>query len=180
MVSLSIHTLSTLVDEFYDYMGRDKKPSKDRIKLWYKKLDMVSETDLYEAFDYMKDTLDSLPFNLPKAIKSAIFEVGRSKPQPESQSPGAYGKCDDCNSTGIFKLRLYNRDGSWHEPITFCGKCDNYKIWVNDPGIRRSAAELSALGILFKPYNRVLLAPGDCGPIGDINKLAAGIGKRIE
>lgn len=167
--NLSFQTLTKLIYEFYDYMGRDKKPGNERVELWFRDLKKLEEKDVFEAFDYMKTTLDSLPHNIPKAIKRAVWEINKEKPIPKPEF-GTYGRCDDCNSTGIFKLRIMTPQGRWYEPIRFCSQCDNWKLWVSEPGIRVSAAELEAEGTRFKPYNVCLLNSEDVEGLGDFKK----------
>lgn len=152
---ISVHMLDKCVCDFYEYMGRDKKPTKERIGLWFQKLKEVKPTDLVEAMSYMKDNLDAMPHNLPKAIKSAILNLEKATPQPEKPQFGAYGKCDDCNGSGCFNVLMFSKSGLRYEPIQFCSRCENWRIWTNDPGNKISAAELIASGFSFKPYNSV-------------------------
>lgn len=172
IMNLTFITLDNLIREFYDYMGMSTKPGKERVELWYQVLKNIKESDIYDAFEYMKANLDGLPRNIPKSIKNAVWQIGRDKEVPKPEF-GAYGHCADCNSTGVFKLRLMNPQGKWYEPIQFCSQCDNYKLWVNDPGMRISASELNAVGTRFKPYNVALLNSTDYEGLGDWKKFTS-------
>lgn len=177
MLKLTYLTLANLIRDFFDYMGRKETPSKDRIGKWFQKTNTLKETDVIEAFDWMKDNLDSIPHNIPKAIKAAVFEIQKAKPQPKPEIR-SYGDCGDCGGTGIFKLRICTPEGQWHEPIRFCSQCENWRNWVNDPGIRVSAAELRAQGILFKPYNKTLRKASEVAGLGSwkrFESLATGV-----
>lgn len=145
--------------DFYEYMGREKKPTKERTKLIFEKLRSVKAKELIEAISYMKDNLDNLPNNMAKAIKTAIFYMERSKPQPEKPEFGAYGKCPGCKGSGAFNVKV-NENGVWCDCIKFCSQCENWRVWVNDPGDMTTAEELAAYGSFFKPYNRVKYQSG--------------------
>jgi len=179
---ITLVDFAALVSDFYNYMGRDKKPGNDRISIWYNIIRNTKATDITEAFVLMKDSLDSLPHNIPKAIKASIFQNNRSKPEIQNQKFEAhrYGHCDDCNGTGMFKLRI-NVNRIMLEPIQFCSRCDNYRSWTNSPGQRVSKYELEALNIRFKPYNKTLSYSEYCGPVGsveDIKNMAIIFGER--
>jgi|FLOH01.1.fsa_nt_gi hypothetical protein len=179
MYVITLVDFGPMIVDFYDYMGRDKKPGNDRIALWFNKIKKYQASDVRDAFEWMKSELDSLPHNIPKAINRGIFETNRSKPQ---QTIGfkKYGDCEDCNSTGIFKLRMCTPLGSWYEPIIFCSRCDNYKNWTNAPGDRMNKSEIEAMNVRFKPYNKVLTISGDAGEkggINDIKKMAVRFGE---
>ena len=176
-MQISMDRFGDLLFNFYEYMGRDKKPSRERIKILYKEIMEYSQDDIVEAFLYMKSSLDSVPFNIPKAIKAAVFSTNRSKPQrSESVTFGQYGSCDDCNGTGIFKILVYDLNKNRTEPIQCCSRCENWRLWFNEPpGDRISATELSAAGYKFKPYNRVLrisVRATKKGTTEDIKRLA--------
>lgn len=170
---ISEHMLYNQICNLYDFMGRDKKPSKERVKLIFEKLYKVRAKDLIEAISYMKDNLDNLPYNMSKAIKAAIFSMKKAEPQPEQPEFGAFGPCSDCNGSGAFNVRVFE-GGAWCDCIKFCSQCENWRVWVNDPRDRVSAAELSATGTIFKPYNRVLYQDNNQRPAPgqDIKKQA--------
>ena len=168
-----------MIADLYDFMGKDKKPGNDRIALWFNKIRNYQLTDIIGAFDWMKTELDNLPFNIPKAISRGIFEFGRGKQQLRSYDKN-YGECEDCNSTGIFKLRMCTPRGSWHEPIIFCSRCNNYLKWTNAPGMRMNKFEIEAMNVKFNPYNKVLIASSDAcekGGIKDIKSMAFNFGE---
>jgi len=166
---------TNLVDDFYEYMCRDKKPRPDRAQLWYRVIGEFRKDDVEHAFVWMKAHLDSLPYNLPKAIKKAMWASGQQE-EAEQKSNGHYGPCDDCNGTGILKLRIKGKVGGWHEPIAFCAACDNWRIWVNDPGDRVFRQNLVEAGIRHKPYNKTLSAyntdPGSNQGMPGVEQLA--------
>ena len=170
-----------LVYDFFEYMGRDKKPSNDRMSLWYSKVKNFEHKDIIEAFDTMKESIDSLPNNIPKAIKTAVFQNSRSKPDEKNEfKQHRFGKCDDCGGTGIFKFRI-KIDKIMYEPVQFCSRCDNYKQWTNSPGERVSKYELDKIGVLYKPYNKCLKYSdysGSTGNIKDIESMAKDFGER--
>lgn len=179
MLNVSYEEFGNLVIEFFEYMGQEKKPSKSRLELWFREIRKIKSTEVSEAFDYLKKNLDGLPRNIPKQIKLAIFEINRSKPQPKPEIK-SYGECDDCNGTGIFKARICSPQGIWTEPIYFCSQCENYRNWTNEPGDRMSKAELEAMGIKYKPYNKVLKYSNLSGPAGtpvDFKNIAVKIGE---
>jgi len=187
MLNISFVEFGQHITDFYEYMGRDKKPQPERMTLWFNQIKKYKSTEVIEAFAWMKDNLDSLPHNVSKQIKNAIFHVNKSKPeeqQPEFKN-GMFGECEDCNGTGIFKYIYFDNFGNRYEPIIFCSRCNNYKFFTNDPAVpKMSASELSAAGYTYKPYNKCLLTPMDIKPIGkpsDIKNMAAkfGEGKRL-
>ncbi len=182
-MKISFEEFRTSVDDFYDYLGRDKKPSNVRLGSWAKKLSSHSGEDIRESFSWMKDNLDNIPYNLPKAIKNAIFMISRSKPTSQSQTfkPHMYGHCDDCEGTGIFKLLYFDKYNNRSEVIQYCSQCDNWRYWTNSPGQRISKNELIEAGYRFKSYNNCLLKAGDIKPMGtahDIKNMAADLGKK--
>ena len=182
MYKMKLTTFLNIVNDFFDYMGRDKTPTKSRIASWYEKIKNYSEDEIINAFIFMQDNLDSLPHNLPKAIKNSIFINSREKPKNNNLKFGSYGKCDGCNGAGAFKLRIYEKDGCWYEPIQYCASCDNYKLWTNSPGDRITAYELKSEGIMFKPYNKVLRNSrwkGGTGNAKDVSLIAQKIAKKI-
>jgi hypothetical protein len=156
MYRLQLVTFANMVNDFYDFMGRDKWPPNGRIAAWYEKLKSIQESEVTEAFSWMKDSLDSLPHNIPKAVKSAVFIIRKEKPQEQALKPGAFGPCHDCNGAGAYKLRVCAPEGYWYEPIAYCASCDNYRIFTNTHGDRVTPAELQAMGVLWKPHNVVL------------------------
>jgi hypothetical protein len=156
MYRLQLVTFANMVNDFYDFMGRDKWPPNGRIAAWYEKLKSIQESEVTEAFSWMKDSLDSLPHNIPKAVKAAVLIIRKEKPQEQALKPGAFGPCHDCNGAGAYKLRVCAPEGYWYEPIAYCASCDNYRIFTNTPGDRVTPAELQAMGVLWKPHNVVL------------------------
>lgn len=168
MYNLTLVSFANMINGFFEYMGRDKKPPNGRVAAWYEKLKSQHEGDVIKAFDFMKDNLDSLPHNIPKAVKNAVFIINREKPVDQGIKFFAYGSCRDCNGTGAFKLRICAPEGYWHEPIKYCGSCENYRIWTNNPGERITAADLTSLGIMFKPYNKVLRKSPHQANIGSV------------
>jgi hypothetical protein len=182
MYNLTLVSFANMVNDFFDYMGRDKWPPNGRVAAWYEKLKSQQEGDVIKAFNFMKDNLDSLPHNIPKAVKSAIFIINREKPVDKSIKHAAYGQCHDCHGTGAFKLRVCAPEGYWYEPIKYCGSCENYRLWTNSPGERATAADLDALGILWKPHNKVLRRTrfqGGSGTVADVQSLAAGLSAKM-
>lgn len=179
---IKLITFAKLLNNFFDYMGRDKTPPNGRIESWYKKLKNYTEKDIINAFIFMQDNIDALPHNIPKAIKNAIFINNREKPQKKDLYFGSYGKCEECNGTGVFKLRIQHIDGLWYEPISYCGSCDNYQLWTNSPGERITKSELQSSGIMFKPYNKVLrktIWKGDTGNAKNVSLIAQKIARKM-
>ncbi len=155
MKKISFVKFGSSVNDFYDYLQRKIKPTPAIMDLWYQKIKNFTESEVYEAFEYMKDNLDAMPQNLPRAIKKAVFLLNKAKPQRDN-GVISRGRCDGCGGIGLFKLRVSTPDGkSWHEPIQYCSQCDNYLNFTNDPRERISKAELEDLGNRFKPYNKV-------------------------
>ena len=165
------NVFSDLINSFYRYMGRDKKPKPETKELWFNKIAGYQEHEIHEAFEKMKDNLDSVPFNIPKAIKQAIFEVNRSK-AAQSNIWQDYGTCDGCNGSGGFRLLVYTQRGTPHTPIQYCSDCDNWRNYCNDPGDRISANELKGVGYQFRPLNRVLIvSPVNAVGVGSVDEL---------
>lgn len=181
MSRISFDSFERLTNNFYEYFGREKRPGRRRLEMLLDSLSGYSGDELQEAFSYMKDTLDSVPYNIPKAIKAAIFILNKSKPEVNTTfKAGMYGLCDDCNGMGIFKLLVYDGFKNRSEPIQYCSRCDNWKFWTNEPGDRISKAELEGAGYKFKPYNKCLIKPKDIKPMGtslDVEEMATLLGK---
>lgn len=183
MYKLTLVSFANMVNNFFDYMGRDKWPPNNRVAAWYEKLKSQQEGDVIKAFDFMKDNLDSLPHNIPKAVKNAVFIINREKPVSKEIRFSAYGQCQDCSGTGVFSLRLCAPEGYWYEPIKYCGSCENYRLWTNSPGERVTAAELTSLGVMFKPYNKALRKTrfrGGSGTIEDVQGVAQDLSKKMQ
>ena len=172
-MKIGLEGFNALVNNLFDFMSRDKKAKPSRVELWYSKVSNFTAIEIREAFEYMKDNLDSLPHNLPKALKNAIFMMNKSKPSinAEKFKQHMYGQCDDCNGMGIFKILYYDQFNNRSEPIRYCSQCDNYKYWTNDPGDRMSKTELEAAGYTFKPYNKVLVKSAPSGNTGTEKEL---------
>lgn len=155
---IEFNTFGNLVLDFYRFMGREKFPKNETKELWFNKIRAYQETEINEAFEKMKDTLDSIPFNIPKAVKQAVFEVNRAKAAPTNRWKN-YGPCEGCNGSGGYRLVIYDRSGTRYTPIQFCSMCDNWLNYANYPGEcgRISSSELTASGLKFKPLNKVLM-----------------------
>jgi len=170
-----------LVFDFYDFFQRDKKPTSDIIKKWLHQISGLSDYEIKSSFVYMENTYDNIPRNLPKAIKASAFAINQEKGNNDVQFK-SYGDCEDCGGSGIFKLRISDKMGYWLEPIVYCGACDNYLNYCNDPGDRMKAAELEASGVMFKPYNKTLRysrAKFRFRGVDGVRQIARHIGKSI-
>jgi hypothetical protein len=178
MIRISPEQFQNLILDLYDYMGREKRPPQARINLWYNKVSKISSEYIKKSFDHMKDNLDSIPHNLPKAIKKAVFEINRSK-SAENFKFINYGNCDDCGGIGMYKTRICTPGGQWIEPIYFCSQCENWRNWANDPEPSISKSELKAMNILFKPYNKVFKYVGKYKPKGNIKDVANFVGSKM-
>jgi hypothetical protein len=163
-------------------MGRDKKPKPDTMELWFKKVQGYQETEIIEAFEDMKDTLDSVPFNIPKAIKRAVVAVNMSKCSNKVAWQN-YGPCEGCKGSGAFTVLDQDKFGNRYTFMQFCSQCDNWRNYVNDPRERISANELTGAGYIFKPFNKVLrVSPKKAvgaGSVEGINNLANQVVKRM-
>ena len=183
ILNVNLVEFGDCVTDFYEYMNRDKKPSNDRISLWFNRIRNYRTTEVFEAFSWMKDNLDSLPYNIPKQLKNAIYQVNKAKPEEQEQlfRNGMFGVCDDCNGTGIFKYVYFDKAGNRYEPIIFCSKCNNHKFFTKDPNsLKMSASELTGAGYKFKPYNRCLIKSTDIKPMGtsfDVKDIAIDFGE---
>lgn len=152
-------------------MGRDKMPKPETKELWFDKIKGYQALEIEESFEKMKGTLDNIPFNLPKALKQAVFEVNRAKAAPTNQWKN-YGPCEGCNGSGAFIVLMYSKCGSPYTPIQYCSQCDNWLNYCNSPGMRISANELAGAGYHFKPYNKVLMiSPVQATGVGSVEKL---------
>lgn len=163
-----------LIGVYFQYMGREKRPAPDTKELWFKKIMGYQETEIIEAFEHMKDSLDSIPYNLPKALKRAVVSVNMAKCASSVQWTD-YGKCESCDGSGGFSLLVQHKFGAWHSLIQYCSKCDNYLNYCNDPGDRISANDLNGCGYKFKPLNRCLMVPRKSTKAGtkeDLEQLA--------
>jgi hypothetical protein len=180
MINITFSEFGEMVFDFYDYMGRDKMPTSDRVSKWFHEIKKISSADIRDSFKRMRENLDSLPHNLPKAIKTAVFEISRSK-ETKIAKFGDFGTCDYCNGSGAFKARVCDQFGCWYEPIYFCGHCDNWKVWTNNKEFQRyKVPELEAMNIRFKPYNMALLNRIPVNTTGsniDVKNLAFKIGE---
>jgi hypothetical protein len=174
-MKISFEGFAQLTNDFYQYMNRTTIPPPDTKRLWFDKISGYQDHEILEAFGKMKDTLDSIPYNIPKAIKAAVFLVNRAKASPVNEWKN-YGNCDGCEGSGGFRLLYFDKLGGRSTPIQYCSQCDNWLNYCNDPGDRISATELEASGYTFKPFNKVLIispkkAEGE-GTVKKINDLA--------
>lgn len=168
---ISFQCFGDQINNFYRYMGRDKKPNPETKDLWFKKIKGYQETEIIDAFDMMKDSLDSIPFNIPKAVKKAVVSVNMSKCTLNLEWKN-YGPCDGCCGSGGFRIEFFDKFGNRSTPIQYCSQCDNWRNYCNDPGNRISENELVGAGYKFKPLNKVLiLSPKKAIGVGSVDKL---------
>lgn len=174
-MKINFEHFCNLISGYYQYMGRDKRPAPDTKDLWFKKLKGYQETEIVEAFEHMKDSLDSIPYNIPKAIKRAVVAINMAKCASSSQWTD-YGECESCNGSGGFTILVFDNNGVGRSLIQYCSKCDNFLNYCNDPSDRISANELSGVGYKFKPLNQCLMVPTKINATGtrdDIKQLAS-------
>lgn len=180
MEKLLSREFGNFIGELYEYFDKDGRPKNKRLELWYQKLKDRKSHEVKQAIEHIKDNSDRLPVNMPKAIKAAITATQGEKTVKHVD----YGPCDGCNGTGIFKLRICTPDGYWHEPIAFCGDCENWRNWTNEPGQRVTNAELEWKNIKHKPYNKCLSYTDyrgtRAGTVKELQKLANDVTKDME
>ena len=141
---------------FYSYFGRDKFPKRERASLLHQKLDHLKDRDVQEAFKRMEDDYERMPQNIPKAIKQTVLDLKTTSPDYQGTkdfTPYKYGKCNDCNGYGIFKIRHF-KNNIRYDLIKYCGSCRNWQHWCNDPGETVTAKQLEIRDIEFVPYNK--------------------------
>lgn len=157
---ISMTDFATLTRDLFDFFGKNKSPRNSRISIWHDAINKFRESDVRSAFEWMEKSLDNIPNNFPRAISNAIFQSSKGQDEDKNTEykQHGYGYCEDCNGTGIFKMRICSKNGLWFEPIQYCSQCDNWKSWTNSPGTRISKSELEAINIPFMPYNKVLKA----------------------
>lgn len=176
MMRMSFVEFGPLVDSLFDYMNRLSKPSPTIKELWWKKLKKINAQDLRGAIEWMKDNIDNIPYNFPKAVKNAVFQNNRGSGNVHDKWKSR-GDCPGCNSSGGFRLLVFDKFGGRSTPIQYCSECDNWMNYCNDPGDRISANELEGFGYKFKPLNKVLIvSPVKADGVGTskkIKKLAA-------
>lgn len=81
-------SFSNLVVNLYRYFRYDKRPSTEQINMWQEDLEYIPNSASNEILRLLKEN-DSVPRNLPKAIKGAY---ARCKKDPSARR---YDKYDD-------------------------------------------------------------------------------------
>jgi len=154
------------ITDFYNYL-QTRSPGNLVLTEWFESLKYLGIHNIRKCIDHMKSNYSGIPKNLPKEIKSIHYA---NNVKDNTKGDVIKEPCPDCNGTGIFKLAMYDKSGVYFEPIKFCSNCNNYKNIVNDPGQRISKKSLEALGIRFKPFNKVLSYPHLTDSNGSIHK----------
>lgn len=153
---LTENNFNAMVIDLYDYFDAKTKPKNSRLRLLYQKTHYLDSDYVKKAFKIIKDEYDGIPKNIPKAIKKTISEIqAQNSSFREDSKFGQHkrGDCLDCNGYGIFKIRHYINNIRY-ELIKYCGACENWRQWVNDPDEKMTAAQLKSRDVEFVPYNK--------------------------
>jgi hypothetical protein len=114
--------LQNIITNLYNYFGYEKKPDDKRVGLMIQQLENIPG----EAAAYIYTgliMLDSVPRNLPKAIKTIYSQWRTDNP---SKTILKTDHCDDCKGVGylIFTKIIH---GLHYDFMCRCGECENWK-----------------------------------------------------
>lgn len=145
----------------FKFFRRSELPDDSVIDEWYDILKYLPSNAFSVAIRKLKDQ-ERLPYNIPKAIKTAWSEFNAENPK-KSDPIGELKPCEECNSSGGYLVLLYHREiRQYHFRLVMCSQCDNWKKIGSCSSLRKtSASKLKARGLAFKPFNQVLPARPD-------------------
>lgn len=137
-------------------------PDEQTIDDWFDFLKKMPNNAFQKAIGMMKNK-DSIPFNVPKAIKDSWAEYAASNPKEIIPDINNYQECSDCNSSGGFYVLLFSRyQKRMYQYLLPCGSCNNWMKLFKNPQLKRVTAErLIEKNIPFKPFNRAFPATWD-------------------
>ena len=152
---ININDFDELITDFFHFMGRDKAPSRQKIRVWYYALKHLSYRQLKNAIDEIQNTTDFFPNNFPKAVKD-ITSRKTGGPITEVGAPYSFGECEDCEGVGIFEILVDYGEKNYYSELCFCSKCENWKrLFPNGlKCLKCSKAQLEFKKIPFRIYGR--------------------------
>ena len=115
----------TKIKALYEYFNIKTPPADATIDHWHKELNSLSETALDKALGLLRRN-DSIPRNLPKAIKTAWSGyLNANMASMENDIPGqSKAVCPDCNSSELIQIVVFDKYYNRSKPyVCHCSKC---------------------------------------------------------
>lgn len=181
---LDVDRFGELVNDFWGYFNVVNRPPISTQTEWWKRLSGYLQVDVEAAFEKMKDDLDAVPRNLPRAVKSALSKVWAEKGLFGTQPRKNYGECPECNGFGSFMVKLWHdQHKRWYICMVLCASCDNWQNHTKDSSLpRKTMSQCRHDYAAVKPGNQVFMNPvpvQNQGTAAHVRQLANGIGQAM-
>ena len=79
-------SFSRLITDIYLFFDRQKLPSREQLGIWYEDLRWIPASACSDIMTHFRE-LDSLPRNIPKAIKSGFGRFRKTNPMVKNYDP---------------------------------------------------------------------------------------------
>ena len=111
------------IGQAFGYWRMEKLPSEQQINLWHTQLEHIPNGTLNWILPDLYQEHDSLPRNLPKAIKEAY-----QKAPVENRKHVVKVFCDQCKGAGSFRVRYKDAMQQMVWGVAICKACENWRV----------------------------------------------------